>query len=55
MAQSPFQGEPPTLLRFAPQSFLRSLLSTKDDHSRDDGRVDGGEAPYPYHTLFQSM
>jgi hypothetical protein len=55
MAQPSSQGVPPTLLGFTPQSFLRSLLSTEDHHSHDNGRVYGGDNPYSDHTLYQGM
>jgi len=46
MAQAPYKSVPPTLLGFAPQSILRSILSTKDYHSRDNVWVYGSGDPY---------
>jgi len=53
MAQIPFQSVPPTLLGFASQSFLRSVLSTEDDQSRDNVWVYGRGDPYSDPTLSQ--
>jgi len=53
MAQIPFQSVQPALLDFASQSFLRSVLSTEDDHSRDNVWVYDRGDPYSDPTLYQ--